>query len=77
MHTNQIKSKRVPWETLAVKKKRDDQKTESLYNKRNPTHTNAQKLKKAQSELTNAYMKEQIEYIQDQVNKIRHSVEDR
>ena len=34
----------VPWETLAVKKKRDDVKTASLYNKRNPTNANAQKL---------------------------------
>ena len=50
---------RVPWKTLAVKKKRDDVKTASLCNKRNPTNSNAQKLKKARSELTNAYLKEQ------------------
>ena len=35
------------------------------------------KLKKAQSELTNEYQKEQIEYMQGQINKIRNSVEDR
>ena len=35
------------------------------------------KLNKAQRELTNAYRKEQTKFIQDQINKIRHSVEDR
>ena len=35
---------RVPWETLAVKKKHDNVKTASLCNKRNPTNANAQKL---------------------------------
>ena len=38
---------------------------------------NAQKPKKAQNELTNVYIKEQIEYIQNQINKIRDSFEDR
>ena len=38
---------------------------------------NAQKLKKVQSELNNTYLKEQTEYIQDQINKIRDSVDDR
>ena len=42
----------------------------------NPTNANTQKLKKTQSELTNAYLKEQTDYIQDQINKIRDSVED-
>ena len=51
-------------------------KTASLCNKRNPTNANAQKLK-TQRELINAYQKEQIEYIQGQINKIRNSVEDR
>ena len=40
-------------------------------------NANAQKLKKAQSELTYTYLKEQTEYIQDQINKIQHSVEGR
>ena len=31
----------VSWEILAVKKKRDDMKTASLRNKRNPTNANA------------------------------------
>ena len=42
---------RVLWETLAVKMNLDNVKTTSLCNKRNPTNTNAQKLKKAQREL--------------------------
>ena len=66
---------KVPWETLAIKKKHDSVKTPSLGNKRNPTNANAQKLK-AQSELTNVYRKEQTEYIQNQINKIRNLVED-
>ena len=33
---------RVPWETLAVCIKRDNMKTASLCNKRNPTTANAQ-----------------------------------
>ena len=48
---------RVLWEILSVKKKRDNVKTASLYNKRNPTNSKAQKLKKAQRKLTNAYLK--------------------
>ena len=67
----------VPWKTLAVKKKHDNVKTTSLCNKRNPTNANAHKLKKAQREITNAYFFEQTEYIQDQINKIRHSIDDR
>ena len=51
-------------------------KTASLCNKKT-TYANAQKLKKTQSELTNAYLKEQTEYIQDLINKIRDSVDDR
>ena len=61
---------RVPRETLAVRKKYDDMKTASLCNKRNTTNANAQKLKNAQNELSNAYLNEQTEYIQDQFNKI-------
>ena len=52
------------------------QKLASLYNKKYPTYANTQKFKKAQRELLNAYQKEQIEYIQGQVNKIRNFVED-
>ena len=67
----------VLWETLAVRKKRADVKTVSKYNRKNLTNTNALKLKKVQNELANIYLKEQTEYIQNQIDKIRDSVEDR
>ena len=38
---------------------------------------NALKLKKAQNELASIYLKEQTEYIQNQTDKIKDSVEDR
>ena len=69
---------RVPWETLAVsKKKRAHVKAASKSYRKNPTNTNAIKLKKAQYQLTGIYLKEQTEYIQNQIDKIRDSVEDR
>ena len=68
---------RVPWETLAVREKRSDVKTTSKSNRKNPTNTNALKLKKEQNELANIYLEEQTEYIQNQIEKIRDSVEDR
>ena len=74
--TKQRTKPRVPWETLAVRKKRADVKIASLCNRRNPTNINAQKLK-AQNEITNVYLKEQTEYLQNQITKIRDSVEDR
>ena len=40
---------RVSWETLADKEKRDDVKTASVRNKRNPANANVHKLKKIQS----------------------------
>ena len=52
-------------------------KIASKRNRRNPTNINALKLKKTQNELANIYLKEQTEYIQNQINKIRDSVEDR
>ena len=67
---------RVPWETLVVRKKLADVKTTSKCNK-NPTNTNALKLKKAQNELANIYLKEQTDYIQNQIDKINDSIEDR
>ena len=67
---------RVPWETLAVREKRAHVKTASKSYRKNPTNTNAIKLKKAQYQLTGIYLKEQTEYIQNQIDKIRHSVED-
>ena len=68
---------RVPWETLAVREKRADVKTTSKCNRKNPTNTNALKLKKVQNELASIYLKEQTEYIQNQTDKIRDSMEDR
>ena len=57
--TKQRDKPRVPWETLTVRKKYVDVKTASLCIWRNPTNINAQKLKKAQNEQTNVYLKEQ------------------
>ena len=68
---------RVSWETLMVREKCADMKTASKCNRKNPTNTNALKLKKAQNELASIYLKEQTEYIQNQIDKIRDSVEDR
>ena len=44
---------------------------------KNPTNTNARKLKTAQYQLAGIYIKEQTEYIQNLIDKIRDSVEDR
>ena len=52
-------------------------KTASKCNRRNPNNINGQKLKKAQNELANIYLKEETEYIKNQINKIRDLVEDR
>ena len=79
-YITKLRSKsRVSWVTLAVREKREGVKNASKCkcNRKNPTNTNALKLKKAQNELTNIYLKEQTEYIQNQIDKIRDSVEDR
>ena len=68
---------RVPWKTLAVREKRAHVKTASKSYWKNPTNTNALKLKKAQYQLAGIYLKELTEYIQNQIDKIRDSVEDR
>ena len=68
---------RVPWETLEVREKCAHVKTASKSYRKNPTNTNAQKLKTAQYQLASIYLKEQTEYIQNQIDKIRDSVEDR
>ena len=67
---------RIPWETLAVREKRAHVKTASKSYRKNPTNTNTLKLKKAQYQLAGIYLKEQTEYIQNQIDKIRDSVED-
>ena len=56
---------RVPWETLAVREKRELVKTASKSYRKNPTNTNARKLEKAQYQLAGIYLKEQTEYIQN------------
>ena len=68
---------RVPWETLAVREKRALVKTAPKSYRKNPTNTNAWKLKTAQYQLASIHIKEQTEYIQNQIDKIRDSVEDR
>ena len=52
-------------------------KTASKSYRKNPTNTNARKLEKAKYQLAGIYLKEQAEYIQNQIDKIRDSVEDR
>ena len=66
---------RVLWETSLVKTSLV--KTASKSYRKNPTNTNARKLEKAQYQLAGIYLKEQAEYIQNQIDKIRDSVEDR
>ena len=60
-----------------LEKKRALVKTASKSYRKNPTNTNARKLEKAQYQLAGIYLKEQAEYIQNQIDKIRDSVEDR
>ena len=60
-----------------MREKHADMNAAFKCNRKNPTNTNALKLKKAQNELANIYLKEQTEYIQNQIDKIRDSVEDR
>ena len=68
---------RVPWHTLAVREKRADVKIASKSYWKNPTNTNALKLKKAENKLASIYLKDRTEYVQNQIDKIRDSVEDR
>ena len=51
-------------------------KTASKSYRKNPTNINAIKLKKVQYQLTGIYLKEQTEYIQDQIDRIKDSDED-
>ena len=52
------------WETFGIRKKRTDMKNAFEYNWRSSNYINAPKLKKAQNELVNIYLKEQTECIQ-------------
>ena len=58
---------RVSWETLAVREKRALVKTASKNYRKNPTNTNALKLKTAQYQLAGMCIKQQTEYIQNQI----------
>ena len=68
---------RVPWEMVAVREKHAHVKTTTKSYRKNPIHTNARKLKKAQYQLAGIYLKEMTEYIQNQIDQIRDAVEDR
>ena len=68
---------KVSWETFAVREKHAQVKTASKSYRKNPTNTNVRKLKKAQNQLAGIYLKEQTEYIQNQIDNIRDSVEHR
>ena len=67
---------RVLWETLAVRVKRALLKTASKSYRKNQTITSARKLKKARYQLAGIYLKDKTD-IQNQIDKIRDSVEDR
>ena len=60
-----------------VREKRALVKTASKSYGKNPTIANARILKKAQYQLAGIYLKEQMEFIQNKIDKIRDSVEDR
>ena len=60
-----------------MREKRTLVKTVSKNYRKNPTNPNALKLKTAQYQLAGIYIKDQTEYIQNQIDKIRDSVEDR
>ena len=68
--TKQKAKPRVPWETLVAREKCADMKVASKCNRKNPTNTNALKLKKAQNELAKIYLKEQTEYCDGKFLKI-------
>ena len=52
-------------------------KTASESYRKKPTIANVRILKKAQYQLAGIYLKEQTEFIQNKIDKIRDSVEDR
>ena len=60
-----------------MREKRALVKTASKNYRKNLTNTNALKLKTAQYQLAGIYIKEQTEYIQNQIDKIKDLVEDR
>ena len=60
-----------------VREKRALVKTASESYQKNPTIANARILKKTQKQLAGIYLKEQTEFIQNKIDKIRDSAEDR
>ena len=68
---------RAPWEIEEVREKRALEKTASGSYRKNPRIANARKLIKAQKQLAGIYLKGQTEFIQNKIDKIRDSVEDR
>ena len=68
---------RVPWETLMLEKSVYSRKLPPKAIGRTQQTQMPEKLEKAQYQLAGIYLKEQAEYIQDQIDKIRDSVEDR
>ena len=62
---------------IAVREKRALVKTAFKSYRKKPTNTNDRKLEKSQYQLAGIYLKEQTEYIQNQIDKIRDSVEER
>ena len=60
-----------------MREKRALVKTASKNYRKKSTNTKALKLKTTQYQLAGIYIKEQTEYIQNQIDKIRDSVEDR
>ena len=67
---------RDSWETLAVREERALVKTALKSYRKNPINTNARKLEKAHYQLAGIHLKEQTEYIHNQRDKIRDSVEE-
>ena len=67
---------RVPWETLAVREKRADMKTASKCNRKNPTNTNALKLKQS-TKWISKHISKRTNRIHTKSDKIRDSAEDR
>ena len=68
---------RAPWEAEEVTEKRALVKTASESFRKNPTIANARILKKTQKQLAGIYLKEQTEFMQNKIDKIRDSVENR
>ena len=68
---------KIPWESLVVRMNQGNFKKASLPKEGNSTNANALKLKKAKRTVTNIYQKEQLEYIQGQIDKIRNLIEDK